>query len=154
MDFTKKKGFTLVELMVVIAIIGILSSVVLASLNKARERARDAKRVTELKSLQIALALYYDKHRSYPSSGTSAEADGEAIPGTGAGVLEVLRTENLVAVIPTDPTSTRSYRYKTSTATNATSYCLGADLEGTANATAECSGANIAGVDYNFEVGY
>ncbi len=61
-----KKGFTLIELLVVIAIIGILSSVVLASLNSAREKSRDAKRVSDIKQLQLALELYFDTNSEYP----------------------------------------------------------------------------------------
>lgn len=64
---TNQKGFTLIELLVVIAIIGILSSVVLASLNSAREKARDAKRISDMKQIQIALELYYDINGIYPN---------------------------------------------------------------------------------------
>lgn len=63
----KNKGFTLIELLVVIAIIGILSSVVLASLNSAREKSRDAKRVSDIKQLQLALELYFDTNGEYPA---------------------------------------------------------------------------------------
>jgi type II secretion system protein G len=62
----KNKGFTLIELLVVIAIIGILSSVVLASLNSARTKARDARRIADLRQIQIALELYYDANNKYP----------------------------------------------------------------------------------------
>lgn len=62
------KGFTLIELLVVIAIIGILSSVVLASLNSARAKARDAKRLSDMKQMQIALEFYYDSFGEYPNS--------------------------------------------------------------------------------------
>ena len=66
------RGFTLIELLVVIAIIGLLSSVVFASLNSARAKARDARRLSDLKQVQIALELYYDKYGNYPSSGALA----------------------------------------------------------------------------------
>jgi len=61
-----KKGFTLIELLVVIAIIGLLSSVVLASLNSARSKSRDAKRVSDLNQLQLALEMYYQDKSAYP----------------------------------------------------------------------------------------
>src|SRR3990167_4452603 len=64
------KGFTLIELLVVIAIIGILSSIVLASLNSARQKGRDARRVSDIKQLQLALELYYDSNPTlgYPTA--------------------------------------------------------------------------------------
>ncbi len=65
-----KLGFTLIELLVVIAIIGVLASIVLASLNTARRKSRDARRVTDLKQLQLALELFYDGQTTpaYPAS--------------------------------------------------------------------------------------
>lgn len=65
----KQRGFTLIELLVVIAIIGILSSVVLASLNGARKKGRDARRISDLKQIQLALEMYYDSNSSeYPDT--------------------------------------------------------------------------------------
>ena len=65
-----KRGFTLIELLVVIAIIGLLSAVVLASLNAARERARNASYVAQIKEYQKALALHYSENGSYPGNTT------------------------------------------------------------------------------------
>ncbi len=62
------RGFTLIELLVVIAIIGVLSSIVLSSLNKAREKALDVTRISAVKSLKLALELYYDTYGTYPQS--------------------------------------------------------------------------------------
>ncbi len=57
-----KNGFTLIELLVVIAIIGVLSTVVLASLNTARARARDSARISNIKQVQSALAMYHSEN--------------------------------------------------------------------------------------------
>lgn len=64
----KKTGFTLIELLVVIAIIGVLASIVLASLNSARRKSRDARRVADIKQIQLALELYFDANREYPDA--------------------------------------------------------------------------------------
>lgn len=67
----KQKGFTLIELMVVISIISLLSSVVLAALKDARDRAEGAKIVSEIRSLQTALELYRSQFGNYPIVGDS-----------------------------------------------------------------------------------
>jgi prepilin-type N-terminal cleavage/methylation domain-containing protein len=61
------KGFTLMELLIVIAIIGLLSSVLMSNLTVARERAMDGRRLEDLRSIQTALQLYYSDHGQYPS---------------------------------------------------------------------------------------
>lgn len=61
-----KKGFTLIELLVVIAIIGLLSTLSILSLNTARARARDTKRVADVKQIQTALEMYFNDVGSYP----------------------------------------------------------------------------------------
>lgn len=63
---THKKGFTLVELLVVIAIIGLLSTLAIVALNSARQRSRDAKRVSDVRQIQTALQLYFDAQNEYP----------------------------------------------------------------------------------------
>lgn len=62
----KKKGFTLIELLVVIAIIGVLATIVISSLGSARKKAKDAKTITEVRTLKTALELYYIDHNAYP----------------------------------------------------------------------------------------
>jgi len=103
MFFIKKyknpKGFTLIELLVVVAIIGLLASVILASLNSARTKARDAKRLSEVKQIQTALEFYYDKYGSYPKYGWTASCQPGWASGLGGDLSEFLST------MPTDPTN-------------------------------------------------
>lgn len=135
----KIKGFTLIELLVVIAIIGILSSVVLASLNSARTKSRDARRISDVKQLQLALELYFDDNSGYPVAANYAALD--------------LVAGGYIASMPADPTSGATYEYE---AAGATSYCLGTNIEGNppAGSTQGClpgGGATDelpAGVDY------
>lgn len=97
----KLSGFTLIELLVVIAIIGVLASIVLASLNNARQKSRDARRVTDVRQIQLALELYYDGAGAgeYPD-----EAAGNTVPA-------VIQTSGYIPVVPTDPSTSAGYTY-------------------------------------------
>jgi len=69
MSFVKKtKGFTLVELLIVIAIIGILSSVVLSNLSGARTKAYDAKVQAQLSNIRQSAEIYYISNVNYGAS--------------------------------------------------------------------------------------
>ena len=122
----KNKGFTLIELLVVIAIIGLLSSIVLASLNSARKKSRDARRVADIKQIQVALEMYFDANNgSYP-------------PGTSLTAL----APTYISSLPKDPLGT-DYRYQAidnithgaaCSSAPCTYYHLGASLEDDTNA--------------------
>jgi prepilin-type N-terminal cleavage/methylation domain-containing protein len=79
-----KKAFTLVELLVVIAIIGILATLAVVALQQARSRARDSKRVADVKQTQTALELFFNEQGRYPTveewnSGTLITSSGEML---------------------------------------------------------------------------
>jgi len=108
----KNRGFTLIELLIVIAIIGVLSSIVLASLNSARIKARDVRRIADLRNLKTALEVYYnDNNNVYPTS------------------LNDLVTSGQISVVPVDILGNTPYSYAYYPATNPTTYHLGASLE-------------------------
>ncbi|MCX6737112.1 MAG: prepilin-type N-terminal cleavage/methylation domain-containing protein [Candidatus Parcubacteria bacterium] len=64
----KKKGFTLIEMMIVIAIIAILSGLVLGGLSSARAKARDSRRISFLKTVQALVESNYNSaDNTYPA---------------------------------------------------------------------------------------
>ena len=68
------KGFTLIEMLVVIAIIGLLSSVVVIGLGGARSKARDARRIADIRSIQSALEVDYTAVDGYSADLVSLPA--------------------------------------------------------------------------------
>ena len=77
---TTHKGFTLVELLVVVAIIGILATIVLSSLSSARERARDARRLSDIATIQNSLEMYHLDNGVYPNSINTASGIASSDP--------------------------------------------------------------------------
>jgi len=60
------KGFTLIEVIVVIGIIALLTTVIYASLSGARAQNRDQQRVADISNIQLALELYFNMKKQYP----------------------------------------------------------------------------------------
>lgn len=99
-EYKKKKGFTLVEILIVVAIIGILSAVVLAALSNARTKARDARRIADIKQLQGALDNYFGYCYTYPALLSDLETSSscsEYIP--------------VLTALPIDPQTAGNYEY-------------------------------------------
>ena len=71
MGVVKNKGFTLVELLVVVAVVGALAAVAIVVLNPAQffREGRDGRRLTDLSTVQTALEAYYAENDSYPATG-------------------------------------------------------------------------------------
>ncbi len=130
-DFMKKNkpGFTLIELLVVIAIIGLLSTLSILALNTARARARDAKRISDVKQIQTALEMYYNDTGDYPTTASG----GAAIASANGTFLRQIP----VPPLPTDGTAcgtgVTKYTYTKTGSTGSDSaytleYCLGATV--------------------------
>lgn len=112
-----KSGFTLLELLIVIAIIGILVSIGVASYSLAQKQSRDQRRKSDVKAIQEAWEQYYaDNDGRYPSSCS-------------------VSTAYLPAGLPTDPKSGVTY----AVSCPPTTYCFCAALEaGAGNADGNC----------------
>jgi len=119
----KNKGFTLIELLVVIAIIGILATIVLVSLNTARSKARDTRRLGDLRQVALALEMYYDDKSAYPGDADNTGCNDWTIMET---ALEASGT--YMTSVPTDPRAGYSYGYEAN-GSNAQDYVLRAQLE-------------------------
>jgi type II secretion system protein G len=114
------QGFTLIELLIVIAIIGLLATLAIVSLTTAQQKARDAKRIADVKQLQNAVELYYSENAAYPDSG-DATNDTWAEFGT--------TLTSYLTNMPQDPTNSGTDEYVYGTNDANSQYFIGAELE-------------------------
>jgi type II secretion system protein G len=125
-----KKGFTLVELMVVSSIIALLASVVLGSLGNAKAKARDTERVQEMKNLQTALELYRLEN-GYPIPGDGLAYTTGTNDNSLSQVMIGLVTEGFLSEIPTPPKGgfiNEDYTYQTENDSGNDFICQGKSL--------------------------
>ena len=130
----------MIELLVVIAIIGILSSIVLASLNSARQKGRDARRISDIKQLQLANELYYDANGAY------------------AFTTDLLVAGGYIAAVPTDPQTLVAYSYaplqgSAASAATCAAYHIGATLEQGTHSVLQSDADGVIGGTYGVSNG-
>lgn len=135
----KLLGYTLIELLIVIAIIGILTTILTTNLSAARARGRDNRRKQDLVQIQQALRLYYNDAQVFPLSLTW----GSALTSTDGNNTLYL------PVLPYDPSSTPTSPITYTYVSNGTTYSLSTTLENAsdpdlAESQARCSGAEAA----------
>lgn len=151
-------GFTLIELLVVIAIIGLLSTFAVVSLNEARLKARDARRLADIKQMMTAVELFYLNCGRYPDpflAGGTIGRGGADCPGE--------RTMYL-ALVPSNPLPRTDggcldqdyiyflddYQGGTANSYHIT-YCIGTDTQGIIGGVTHCATpagmVNDGGVD-------
>ncbi len=125
----KKQGFSLAELLVVISIIGLLSSVIIVSVSNARQNSRDKVRIVDIEQLRLTLRLYAEENGTYPSSN-----------GPISGIVGL----NAFGSLPTDPIndSTHSYQYDSAYDCNGSTkkvvYATAMETSGMANEDIVC----------------
>jgi len=117
MTISKRKGFTLIEILIVVAIIGVLASLVLVGLGPIQKRGRDARRISDLKQIQQGLELYYSRNGVYPVADFAGMST--ALIGGSLGISD----------IPNDPRAGASYLYWS----DGTTYLMQTTLEDSSN---------------------
>lgn len=109
----KNKGFTLIELAIVLLVIGILVGIVLKNIGSQGIQARDTRRVADLRNVSIYLAQYLSKEGNFPKY-TDIDWDG-----TGANkLLGELQSKGVTQSLPTTPSGTKYEYYACSDSAN------------------------------------
>lgn len=121
-----KKAFTLMELMIVIAILGVLTTLMTGNFLTSIKRSRDAQRKNDLSTIQRALEMYYEDNKAYPANVGVGSSAGYNTFGTAFCHPNGCDTKTYMQKLPNDPVSGREYRYVSGTTS---AYAIYACLE-------------------------
>jgi len=105
-----RKGFTLIELLVVIAIIGLLAAIIAVAVNNSRQKARDGRRIADLKQLRMALELSYDQREYYPGDGQCNDIS-YCWNNTNYIWQYLVTQDQFLSDLPSDPINNATYYY-------------------------------------------
>lgn len=129
-------AFTLVELLVVMAIISILATVIIGGFRSSQLRGKDAQRKSDLKQIATAIELFFADYGKYPPVNGVQIAACPYNPENGTGTACVWGSGSMsdgkttyMRTVPKDPASSQNYVYKVSSTQNM--YQLFARLENT-----------------------
>lgn len=117
------KGFTLIELMVVVAIIAVIAGTITVATGGSRAKARDAQRISDVSQLKLAIQFFADRCGQYPSTLSTSASNG-CPTGVTLG--------NYISTVPTPPAGASQSAYDYSTVTTSsvvTNFILHAKLE-------------------------
>ncbi len=145
----RKKGFTLLELLVVISIIAVLLAISASAFISSRVTARDAKRKTDIEQIRGALELFKADKGSYPNSANGGQDSGDAATA----LLVLTQSPVYMAKLPPDPGGLNNYYYQYISASGG--YALCAALERVPSGTSSvnyCTGSSQCTVKCNYEV--
>lgn len=124
-----KKGFTLIEILISIAIIAILTAVGIVSYVSINKNARDAKRRGDIEQIRSALELYRSDKGYYPSIGNGSWVDASQLDTYATTPSDGL-VDTYLPSIPSDPHGdTSPYKYKATNVSATTGYYYGYCIE-------------------------
>lgn len=106
----RSSGFTIVELLIVIVVVAILAAIVIVAYNGVQGRARDSRRLEEIKTIVKALEAYKTTHGNYPAAASTPGAAGWEVSTNGTAATNFLSalvsSTDGITRVPVDPVNT------------------------------------------------
>jgi type II secretion system protein G len=163
----KQRGFTIVELLIVIVVVAILAAITVTAYNGIQQRGRDAQRVSDMNTIVKALEMYKVQTGNYPvANGTNEIAGWEVSSKNPHQFLLPLKTAGIISGVPVDPVNDTTagiyykyYRYSAGsngcdTARGDYYILIVRDAESTANQLSSSPGFQCPGRNWSTEGGW